>query len=141
MTSQSNTFWDCCQLDSEQLKCIDQISGLLNPAATNCPSSSAGPRCKSSIATKTESFSHVESAFDDLKSCERLCAAFLRELDCTLCALDNLQKQHSDVCGRSNYLMATCEELLEQQVVCSVIRCNSLVADNNFWAEFNVSDG
>lgn len=68
------------------------------------------------VDVKSVNESNLGTQKSALSEAENTCQDFLRELDDLLLVLSGISTAHSDVTGRTNNLIVSCENLLEEQV-------------------------
>ena len=116
------SIWDYCNVEGEQLKCINEVNLLLrNSEAPACAESVAPSTMPNSSQVEVESFTGSEyDAYVSLRDIETSCRTFMSRIDEVLKTLDDISVSYDDVTSRTNVLMVNCEALLEQQVYFSL---------------------
>lgn len=111
--------WDYCNLDEEQLGCIEEVKHVYD-AAIASPTAQSNPSSTSSSNNDIlEALTGSEyDAYMSLREIEASCREFLSQIDEALKLLENISVAYDDVTSRTNVLMVNCEALLEQQVEC-----------------------
>ena len=121
----SSFIWDQCQLDNSIAASLTTLNELLHPesvsnstthdsiGATTLKNGSLLDSKASSTAVEVPLLGSQKSALTDA---EHSCKVFLEELDALLTLLTGISNSHVDVTGRTNNLILSCENLLEQQV-------------------------
>lgn len=109
--------WEHCSLDDVQMNAIlNYETNLLESnkeVETTIPNSSHAHSLGSS---SSESDYEIQIMKEVLTQSEISCHEFLDKIDEVLQVLSNLSSSYFDVTGRTNTLMRSCEDLLEQQV-------------------------
>lgn len=133
MASATASIWDHCYLDTDIASLVDELGETMKKEDNqpfSCQikygsSSSSIARGNNSVtAAGNDDYQqqykeqqhkehNIQSALSDA---EQSCATALSLLDSILDLLNDVSSAHDDVTGRTNSLMTTCENLLEQQV-------------------------
>jgi hypothetical protein len=123
------SMWDLCFLDSETQALIDGIQSgdkcFANVGGNNSKSSGTLPGNDEEPligAFDNGGGSSINNLQDSIVSTEQSCREALEMVDGLLTALSDVSSAYDDVMGQTNSLMVNCENLLEQQVINSLIR-------------------
>ena len=116
--------WDSCSLDEVQrleLAKLDNLFDFFDNKSVNVDN----PRKLSNEKAVTLNFIRADSFVNEnfvskkklLLDTEITCKTYLDSIDELLQTLSSLSVSYYDVTGRTNILMASCEDLLDQQVI------------------------
>jgi hypothetical protein len=116
----SSNVWELCQIDDEQVMLIQQLAHtyeeLENPPAVSLTHDGSSVSDDSDL-NKGDSgnLSGIGGLHAALIQTEHTCANFVTDLDKMLSSLQELASAHDSVTGRTNSLMMSCENLMEEQ--------------------------
>ena len=108
--------WDVSLLDDSQLSIISKYENLLNEATETELSKSTKDAMNGIEFSSSQSDYEIQTMEKVLSENEKSCKEFIDKIDDVLQILSDLSTSYSDVTGRTNTLMMSCEDLLEQQV-------------------------
>ncbi len=122
--------WDYCQLDDRIASDMASLQELLRDpnnstnsvkdtlqVVTNCGGADSLLPIDNSGAGISINEMNLGSQKSALSEAESTCKTFLTELDELLALSSAIASSHLDVTGRTNNLILSCENLLEQQVL------------------------
>ena len=108
----SSQLWSYCNISDEQVACIQNIREFNSLDYCDSNDEIITPDLdKQSESTQTN------SAYDSLLATESSCRKLLDDINLIILSLNMLSEDYNAVTNRSNSLMKTCEDLLEQQVL------------------------
>lgn len=120
--SSSQSIWDYCSIDVKTVECINTLDKKIQLQATVTGHSSTftDTIAVNNIDSSTDVSNDDESKkINNLQSAivfaENDCRIYIEELDSLVTMLDCILDAHTDITGRTNSLMYSCESLLEQQ--------------------------
>lgn len=107
-------------LDDVQLNEIAKLEAYLLRDYADAPSSSSTTETSGTqnddILNISETDNDIEAMKNIIADAESSCHSFVERIDEALQTLSELSTSYSDVTSRTNTLMQSCEDLLEQQV-------------------------
>jgi len=113
--------WEYCTLDDVQLNEIAKLEAYLIREYDETPlSSSSKPSDNANqfifTSENDDDNDDIEVMKNIISDAESSCHSFVERIDEALQSLSELSMSYSDVTSRTNTLMQSCEDLLEQQV-------------------------
>ena len=107
--------WDTSVLDIIQLNMISKYESLISENSESTLTEFNDFAIGIDFSTSQSDY-EIEVMKTMLTDDEKCCREFIDKIDEVLLILSTLSTSYSDVTGRTNTLMRSCEDLLEQQV-------------------------
>lgn len=109
--------WESCTLDDIQLNEIAKLEAYLLRDSDSLAKTTDESTVDNDVAcTISETDEDIEAMKNIIAEAESSCHSFVEKIDEVLQTLSELSSSYTDVTSRTNTLMQSCEDLLEQQV-------------------------